>query len=76
MSSNVEDQSEGFSQVKHPQNFGKSLKEDDLCQITDFHVEDLPKDSPFVRPFRAKFTDQRNGNPAQRAWDAIDGHVC
>ncbi|CAF0783907.1 unnamed protein product [Adineta steineri] len=48
--------------------------EEDLCRIKEFHVGDLPKNSGFVRPFRAAFTDERNNNPVKRLWDAIDAH--
>lgn len=49
--------------------------EEDLCRIRDFQVGELPKNSGFVRPFRAAFIDERNGNPVKRLWDAIEAHV-
>lgn len=51
------------------------FSEQDLCQIKDFQVGELPKNSGFVHPFRAKFIDNRQNNPVQRCWDAIDAHV-
>lgn len=54
----------------------KQLSEEDLCRIRDFQVGELPKNSGFVRPFRASFVDEGSNDPVQRQWDAIDAHVC
>ncbi len=51
------------------------FSEEDLGRIKDFQIGDLPKNSGFVRPFRATFIDERNNNPVKRLWDAIDAHV-
>ena len=52
------------------------LSDEDLCRIKDFTTEDLPKNSSYVRPFRAAFVDERNNNnPVRRFWDAIESHV-
>ena len=51
------------------------FSDEDLTRIKDFKLGDLPKNSGFVRPFRATFIDERNNNPVQRQWDAIDAHV-
>ena len=51
------------------------FSDEDLCRIKDFHIGDLPKNSGFVRPFRATFIDEGNNNPVRRLWDAIDAHV-
>jgi len=51
------------------------FSEADLCRIKDFKLGTLPQNSGFVRPFRATFTDERNNNPVQRIWDAVDSHV-
>jgi nudix-type nucleoside diphosphatase (YffH/AdpP family) len=56
-------------------NVNNTFTEDDLCRITNFRINDLPKTSSFVRPFRASFLDERNHNPVERQWDAIDAHV-
>ena len=53
----------------------KQLSEEDLCRIKDFQIGELPKNSGYVHPFRARFVDERNNNPVQRQWDAIDAHV-
>lgn len=52
------------------------LTDADLGGIKDFQIGELPKTSNYIRPFRATFTDQRNGNPVKRIWDAVDAHVC
>ena len=51
------------------------LSDEDLCRIKDFKIGDLPKNSSYVRPFRAAFIDERNNNPVRRFWDAIESHV-
>jgi hypothetical protein len=51
------------------------FSDEDLGRIKDFQIGDLPKNSCFVRPFRATFIDERNNNPVKRTWDAIDAHV-
>lgn len=51
------------------------FSDEDLCRIKDFQVGELPKNSGFVRPFRATFTDEGNNTPAKRIWDAVDSHV-
>ncbi|CAF3330465.1 unnamed protein product [Rotaria socialis] len=50
------------------------LTDEDLCRIKDFQIGELPKDSTYIRPFRAIFIDERNNNPVKRMWDAIDAH--
>ncbi|CAF2137250.1 unnamed protein product [Rotaria magnacalcarata] len=50
------------------------LTDEDLCRIKDFQIGELPKNSTYVHPFRATFTDERNNNPVKRMWDAIDAH--
>ena len=49
--------------------------EEDLCRIKEFQIGDLPKNSGFLRPFRATFIDERNNDPVKRFWDAVEGHV-
>lgn len=56
-------------------NAKSQLTEEDLYRIKNFQVGELPKNSGFVHPFRAKFMDERINNPVQRQWDAIDAHV-
>lgn len=51
------------------------FSDEDLCRIKDFQIGELPKNSGFVRPYRATFIDERNNNPVQRLWDGIDSHV-
>lgn len=51
------------------------FSDEDLCRIKDFQIGELPKNSGFVRPYRATFTDERNNNPVKRLWDGIDSHV-
>lgn len=51
------------------------FSDEDLCRIKDFQIGELPKNSGFIRPFRATFTDERNNNPVKRLWDAVDAHV-
>jgi hypothetical protein len=66
---------------KEEQNVATNSNEDnhfsdeDLCRIKDFQTGELPKNSGYVHPFRATFTDERNNNPVKRQWDAIDAHV-
>lgn len=57
------------------QNQANDLTIDDLCRIKDFQVGDLPKNSMYIRPFRATFVDEGSSNPAKRMWDAINAHV-
>ena len=45
--------------------------EEDLCRIKEFQIGDLPKNSGFLRPFRATFIDERNNDPVKRFWDAV-----
>ncbi len=56
-------------------NQANQFSEEDLGRIKDFQIGDLPKNSGFVRPYRATFIDEGNKNPAKRLWDAIDAHV-
>ncbi|UJR25390.1 hypothetical protein I4U23_006738 [Adineta vaga] len=50
------------------------LTEEDLCRIKDFQIGELPKNSTFVRPFRASFIDERKNDPVKRFWDAVEEH--
>ena len=51
------------------------FSDEDLCRIKDFQIGELPKNSAFVRPYRATFIDEGNKNPVKRIWDGIDSHV-
>ncbi|CAF1007796.1 unnamed protein product [Didymodactylos carnosus] len=52
----------------------KCFQDKDLCKIKNIRIEELPKNSLYVRPYRLLFTDEHNNNQVERIWDCVDAH--